>query len=54
VKPLEFPLLADENINPEVICFLRENGFDVKSIYELNLQGRKDAEILEISLGRNF
>lgn len=27
MKVLDFPLLADENIHPDVIAFLREAGF---------------------------
>jgi len=32
VKALDFPLLADENVHPDVISFLRDTGFDVVSV----------------------
>jgi len=34
VKALDYPLLADENVNPDVIEFLREAGLDVESVSE--------------------
>jgi hypothetical protein len=34
LKALDFPLLADENVHPEVIAFLRKAGLDVESIAE--------------------
>ena len=46
MKALDFPLLADENINPEVIDFLREAGSDVESISEHGNFGLSDAEVL--------
>ena len=39
-------MLADENIQSEVIEFLRLEGFDVLSAKESVLQGTSDAEIL--------
>lgn len=32
MNPLEFPILADENINNDVIRFLREKGGNVQSV----------------------
>jgi len=32
MKPLDFPLLADENIHSGVVAFLHEQGCDVLSI----------------------
>ena len=46
MKPLDFPLLADENIHPEVIAFLREQGGDVFSVAEQGGYGLPDAEVL--------
>lgn len=38
--------LADENIHPDVITYLRELGLDVLSVSELGLNGQSDATIL--------
>ena len=46
MKALDFPLLADENVNPEVIEFLREAGLDVESIAEQGKFGISDTEVL--------
>ena len=32
MKPLDFPLLADENIHPDVISYLRQQECDVRSV----------------------
>ena len=34
MKALDFPLLADENVNPQVIEFLRKAGLNVSSVAE--------------------
>lgn len=39
----EFGLLTDENIDPALVRFFRENGLDVK---EQKWEGRKDKELL--------
>lgn len=46
MNPLAFPLLADENIHPEVIAFLSEQGCDVRSIAEQGAFGQSDLAIL--------
>jgi predicted nuclease of predicted toxin-antitoxin system len=46
MKPLDFPLLADENIHPEVIGALRADGGDLRSILTEGLAGKEDREIL--------
>jgi predicted nuclease of predicted toxin-antitoxin system len=43
---LDFPLLADENINHNVIHFLRENGGNVQAVLEEGLVGQSDQAIL--------
>jgi predicted nuclease of predicted toxin-antitoxin system len=43
----EFSFLADENLDPEVIDFLRRRGLDVVSAGEAGLAGASDAAILE-------
>jgi hypothetical protein len=37
VKLAQFPLLTDENIDAEVVRFLRERGFDVRDVCEEGL-----------------
>lgn len=46
MRALDRPLLADENISPEVVSALRQQGLDVRSAVEEGLAGRDDAEIL--------
>ena len=50
---LNYPLLTDENINPEVVTYLRNKGFDVLDIKEEGWHGKKDSEILSISFEQN-
>jgi predicted nuclease of predicted toxin-antitoxin system len=47
MKPLDFPLLADENIHPEVIRALVLEGKDVTSVVGEGLGGRSDVDILQ-------
>jgi len=47
VKPLDFPLLTDENIAPAVVNGLRTRGCDVRTAAEERLIGQRDAELLE-------
>lgn len=46
MKALDFPILADENVHPEVISFLRNAGLDVESIAEWGSFGLLDTEVL--------
>ena len=46
MNPLNFPLLADENIHPEVVKELRDQGMDVESVAEAGLLGQGDLTIL--------
>lgn len=54
MKPLDFPLLADENIHPEVIRALRAGGTDVRSILTEGLAGKEDREILRHAHARGW
>ena len=47
MRPLDFPLLTDENIAADVIADLRARGCDVRSADEERLLGRGDGEVLE-------
>jgi len=46
LKPLDFPLLADENIHSDVISFLRETGLDFESVAEQGTYGISDTQVL--------
>jgi predicted nuclease of predicted toxin-antitoxin system len=46
VKPLAYPLLADENIHPNVVAALREQGKDVVTAIELGVGGKPDVTVL--------
>lgn len=47
MKALDFPLLADENVHPEVIEFLRDTGLDVESVSEQGQFGLPDSQVLQ-------
>jgi predicted nuclease of predicted toxin-antitoxin system len=46
VKLFDRKLLADENIHPDVVRFLRQQGCDVRDIHELGLAGQGDDAVL--------
>jgi len=45
--------LADENIPSVIADFLRNKGFDVKEVCELETPGASDAEIIELARREN-
>ena len=47
MKALDFPLLADENVHPDVIAFLRKIGLDVDSVAEQGQFGLPDTQVLQ-------
>jgi predicted nuclease of predicted toxin-antitoxin system len=47
MKALDFPLLVDENVHPDVIVFLREAGLDVESVSEQGQFGLPDTQVLQ-------
>ena len=47
MNALDFPLLADENVHPEVIDFLRKAGLDVASVSEQGQYGLPDTQVLQ-------
>lgn len=47
MKSLDFPLLADENVHPHVIVFLRNAGLDVESVAEQGKFGLSDTQVLQ-------
>lgn len=46
----DFSFIADENIDPEIINFLRSQSMKVNSLLELDLIGSSDKEILQHAL----
>lgn len=49
----EIPLLTDENIDPEVVHFLRNQDFDVFDIVGNGLSGYDDEYILDLANRQN-
>lgn len=49
MRPLSFPLVADENIAPDVIHGLRARGCDVAGVVERGHAGRGDSELLSMA-----
>jgi len=47
VKPLDHPLLTDENIQPEIVRRLRAAGRNVRSVVEEGIAGASDATVLQ-------
>jgi len=46
VRPLDFPLLADENIHADVVLALVARGKDARSVFDEGLVGNDDVDIL--------
>jgi predicted nuclease of predicted toxin-antitoxin system len=49
VKLRDFPLLTDENIDPDVVAHLRHVRFDVVDVVESGLQSSADADLLRLA-----
>jgi predicted nuclease of predicted toxin-antitoxin system len=49
VNPLDFPLLADENIHPDVVSYLRQQAYDIRSLVEEELFGENDRAVLQMA-----
>ncbi|MBM3150966.1 MAG: hypothetical protein FJZ96_01970, partial [Chloroflexi bacterium] len=49
MRPLDFPLLADENIHSGVVAFLLEQGCDILSIATQERYGLPDIKILRMA-----
>lgn len=49
MNPLDFPLLADENIHPDVISYLRQQEYDIRSIVQEGLFGQSDRAVLHMA-----
>lgn len=53
MKLSECLFFTDENIDSQLVVFLRENGFDVYDVKENNLYGSSDAFLLEFATKNN-
>jgi predicted nuclease of predicted toxin-antitoxin system len=47
VKLLDFPLLSDENIAPDIVAALRTRGCDLRTAWDEQLIGRRDVDVLD-------
>ena len=53
MKPLDFPLLSDENIAPDVVSGLLARACDVRTAFEEDLIGRPDSDVLNCATTQN-
>ena len=53
MKLRDFGVLTDENIDPDVVQWLIDSGFDVLDVCRAGLQGTTDAELLRQSVAEN-
>ena len=49
MNPLDFPLLADENIHPAVVSYLRQQEYDIRFTVEEELFGQSDRAVLSMA-----
>jgi predicted nuclease of predicted toxin-antitoxin system len=49
LKLRDFPLLSDENLDPDVVAHLRQAGFDVLDVVEAGLRGSIDVDLLRLA-----
>jgi predicted nuclease of predicted toxin-antitoxin system len=50
---LEMKLLADENISPRVVAYLRQRGLDVLDIKESGFNGSTDDDVMRLAFKEN-
>lgn len=53
MRLLQFPLLTDENIDAEVVRFLRQQGFNVRDVCEEGLRGAADIDLIRRAVAEN-
>jgi predicted nuclease of predicted toxin-antitoxin system len=54
MKALDFPLLADENLHPQVVEALAGWGKQVRSVFDEGLASHEDVEILRFAHARQW
>lgn len=50
MKLTDYPLLTDENIDPAVVTYLRQLGFNVRDVMEDKLIGSSDRDLLALAV----
>lgn len=45
--------IADENIAPETVEFIRNQGYDIIDVYQAKLSGQRDVDIIEYAEKHN-
>ena len=53
MKLRDFGFLTDENLDPDVVAFLRREGFDVADVCDDGLQGSTDIALLQRAVAAN-
>ena len=53
MKLRDFGLLTDENLDPDVVRWLMDAGFDVRDVCLAGLQGSTDGELLRCAVAEN-
>jgi predicted nuclease of predicted toxin-antitoxin system len=51
VKFSSLNILADENVSPRLVAFLRQKGLDVIDVKEKGWQGADDKRLMDMALG---
>ena len=49
----DFPLLTDENINPKVVAYLRDQAFNVHDVKQSSLVGMPDLDVIRLAHSQN-
>lgn len=49
MKLCDCKFLADENVDPAIVAWLRSEGYDVASVVEMGLQGCADVDVLRVA-----
>ena len=53
MNPLDFPLLADENVHLDIVTNLKRLNFDIISAVDVGLSGSKDRIMLDYAVREN-
>lgn len=49
----DYPVLADENLHPSVVAFLRTEAFDVLDVRERGLVGSDDLSLIPLAYAQH-
>ena len=49
----DFGFLADENLHPEVVAFLRQHGCEVRTAAEMHLLGAADSAVMRAAVSED-